>query len=345
MGGDGTDILNPLPSSPILQVADNLTGVDAVFGGHTHSEYLNYRPNGVLVTQTPNSGLRFNRVRLTIDTSTKAVIYKTADFHKPWDIGVTPDPGIQALIDGLNAQLAPIFSTVIGTSQVAVPRADSCGRGDGRLCESLIGDVTTDAMRKTYNADFAITNSGGLRADLTCPTVDVSGDFCGSFTPPPYPISRGQVLAVLPFGNLAFTVNITGAELKTFLENGVSLMPSAQGRFPQMSGLCFRYDISAPAGSRVLSAVRQAANGACTGPAVDLTAASTYKIVENDFMATGGDGYPVVFSRGTTQDLMDQVLADYLAAQPGTPPLISPALQGRVVCTTSGATACPVPTP
>jgi len=345
MGGDGTDILNPLPSSPILQVADKLTVVDAVFGGHTHSEYINYRPNGVLVTQTPNSGLRFNRVRLTIDTSTKAVIYKTADFHKPWDIGVTPDPGIQALIDGLNAQLAPIFSTVIGTSQVAVPRADSCGRGDGRLCESLIGDVTTDAMRKTYNADFAITNSGGLRADLTCPTVDVSGDFCGSFTPPPYPISRGQVLAVLPFGNLAFTVNITGAELKTFLENGVSLMPSAQGRFPQVSGLCFRYDISAAAGSRVLSAVRQAANGACTGPAVDLTSASTYKIVENDFMATGGDGYPVVFSRGTTQDLMDQVLADYLAAQPGTPPSIAPALQGRVVCTTSGATACPVPTP
>ena len=23
----------------------------------------------------------------------KAVIYKTADYHKPWNIGVTPDPG------------------------------------------------------------------------------------------------------------------------------------------------------------------------------------------------------------------------------------------------------------
>ncbi|MGE5223288.1 MAG: 5'-nucleotidase C-terminal domain-containing protein, partial [Omnitrophica WOR_2 bacterium] len=180
-----------------------------------------------------------------------------------------------------------------------------------------------------------------LRADLTCPFPDLPGDFCPAFTPPPYLITRGQVLAVLPFGNVVFTANISGATLKTMLENGVSLMPSAQGRFPQVSGLCFTYDISAPAGSRVLSAVRQAADGSCTGAAVDLTAASTYKIAENDFMATGGDGYPNIYATGTTQDIMDQVLANYITAN--TP--LSPALQGRVVCTTSGATACPVTLP
>jgi 2',3'-cyclic-nucleotide 2'-phosphodiesterase (5'-nucleotidase family) len=273
------------------------------------------------------------------------VIYKTADYHKPWDIGVTPDPAIQALIDDLNAQLAPIFNTIIGDSTKFIPRADACGRSDGRLCESLIGDVVTDALRKTYNTDFAITNSGGLRADLTCPTTDISGDFCPAYTPPPYPISRGQVLAVLPFGNVVFTVTINGAELKTFLENGVSLMPSAQGRFPQVSGLCFTYDISAPAGSRVLSAVRQAADGSCTGAAVDLTAASTYTIAENDFMASGGDGYPNVYSRGTTQDIMDQVVADYITANtPVNPSVLAPP-DGRISCTTSGATACPVVTP
>ena len=185
------------------------------------------------------------------------------------------------------------------------------------------------------------TGAGGLRADMTCPTTDLPGDFCPAYTPPPYPISRGQVLAVLPFGNVVFTVNITGAELKAFLENGVSLMPSVQGRFPQVSGLCFTYDISKPAGSRVLSAVRQAADGSCAGAAVDLTAGSTYKIAENDFMAQGGDGYPVVYGRGTTQGIMDQVVADYIAAN--TP--VNPAIQGRIVCTTSGATACPVVMP
>jgi len=196
-------------------------------------------------------------------------------------------------------------------------------------------------MRMTYSADFAITNSGGLRAGLTCPTPDIAGDFCPDFTPPPYLITRGQALAVLPFGNVVFTVDINGAELKTFLENGVSLMPSVQGRFPQVSGLCFTYDISAPAGSRVLSAVRQAADGSCSGAPIDLTAASIYRIAENDYMATGGDGYPNLYDRGTTQNLMDEVLADYVSAH--TP--VSPAIQGRVVCTTSGSTACPVNLP
>ena len=48
---------------------------------------------------------------------------------------------------------------------------------------------------------------------------------------------------------------------------------------------------------------------------VDLTAGATYKIAENDFMATGGDGYPNFASRMTTQDIMEQVAADYITAQ------------------------------
>jgi 2',3'-cyclic-nucleotide 2'-phosphodiesterase (5'-nucleotidase family) len=337
MGGDGTEITNPLPSSSLIQLANSLVGVDAVFGGHTHAEYITYLNNGTLVTEAPNAGTRFNRVRLVVDTNTRKVIYKTADYHKPWNIGVTPDPDIQALIDDLNAELAPILNTVIGSSTVEVPRADACGRADGRLCESLIGDLTTDAMRNVYNTDFAITNAGGLRADGTCPSTDIPGDFCPAYTPPPYLITRGQVLAVLPFGNVVFTVTINGAELKTFLENGVSQMPAAQGRFPQVSGLCFTYEITAPVGSRVTGAVRQAADGSCTGAPVDLTATSTYTIAENDYMATGGDGYPNVYYRGTTQNIMDQVLADYIEAN--TP--VSPAIQGRIVCTDANGATTP----
>ncbi len=163
---------------------------------------------------------------------------------------------------------------------------------------------------------------------------------CPPYTPPPYPISRGQVLGVLPFGNVVATLSINGAELKMYLENGVSAMPAVNGRFPQVSGLCFTYDISAAAGSRVTGAVRQAADGSCTGAAIDLTAASSYTLAINDFMASGGDGYPPVTPRITTQNIMDQVLADYIAAN--TP--ISPVI-GRIICTTSGAPACPVVTP
>jgi 2',3'-cyclic-nucleotide 2'-phosphodiesterase (5'-nucleotidase family) len=332
------------PTGPLIDLADNVTDVDAVIGDHTDFQVLTKRSNGVLVTENRSKGIRFTRVRLTVDTISKKVIYKTADFHKPWDIGVTPNPAIQARIDQLNAQLGPLLNIVIGNSTVFIPRTDACGNTAGRTCESLVGNTTTDSMRAKYSSigvEFAITNSGGLRADLTCPTTDNPSDFCPPYTPPPFPISRGQVLTVLPFGNIVVTVQINGAELKTMLENGVSAMPGVNGKFPQVSGLCFTYDISAPAGSRVTGAVRQATDGSCTGAAIDLTSASTYKIAENDFMASGGDGYPVLTSRATTQDIMDQVLADYITGQ-GT---ISPAIQGRIVCTTGGSPACPVVTP
>ncbi len=329
------------PTGPLITLADGVTNVDAVIGDHTNSQVLTVRPNGVLVVENMSKGIRFTRIRLVFDKTTKTVVYKTADFHKPWNIGVTADPAIQAEIDNLNAQLAPILGTVIGSSNRFIPRADACGNADGRTCESLVGNVVADSMRLTYGTDFAITNSGGLRADLTCPTTDNASDFCPPYTPPPHPISRGQVLTVLPFGNIVVTLSVNGAELKALLENGVSSMPAVSGRFPQVSGLCFTYNISLAAGSRVTGAVRQAADGTCTGPAVDLTAASTYTIAENDFMVSGGDGYLNLFSRSTSRDIMDQVLADYVTANSP----LSPAIQSRIVCTTSGAPACPVVTP
>ena len=215
------------PTGPLMDLANNVSNVDAVIGDHTDQQVLTTTANGVLVTENRSKGIRFTRVRLVIGPGKQGVVYKTADFHKPFDIGITPDTEIQAKIDDLNAQLAPIFNTVIGKSTVVIPRADACaastGRVDGRACESLIGDLVTDAIRSAYGTDFALTNSGGLRADLTCPAVDNGQDFCpASLYPVPdasgqFPITRGQVLGVLPFGNVSATLTINGAELKDYL--------------------------------------------------------------------------------------------------------------------------------
>lgn len=104
------------PTGPLVDLADNVVGVDAVLGDHTDFQVAATRGNGVLVTENRSKGIRFTRVRLAVDTNTKRVVYKTADFHKPWNIGVTPDAAIQTRIDALNAQLPPILSTVIGSS-------------------------------------------------------------------------------------------------------------------------------------------------------------------------------------------------------------------------------------
>ena len=340
LGVTNFDPVTGAPSGPLIDFADNVGGFNVILGDHTDFEYSGIH-NNALVVENRSKGRTYARISVTVDPKNGRVVSRSAEFVTPFSDAVTPDPAIVEMLQPYRDQLAPIFNTLIGESSVFIPRADSCGRADGRLCESLVGNTTTDALRFTYGTDFAITNAGGLRADLTCPTTDIPTDFCPPYTPPPFPITRGQVLTVLPFGNVVVTVDVNGAELKALLENGVSAMPGANGRFPQVSGLCFTYDISAPAFNRVMGAVRQAADGSCTGAAVDLTAASTYSIAENDFMASGGDGYLVLSGRAVTREIMDQVLADYVTASSP----ISPAIQGRIVCTTSGATACPVTIP
>src|SRR5262249_13824641 len=153
-------------------------------------------------------------------------------------------------------------------------------------------------------------NSGGLRDNLTCPPTNSPTDFCPDalypFTPGHFPITRGQVLAVLPFGNQSATTTMDGVMLKEFLETAVAPPPTTgTGRFGQVSGLCVTYNIEAAAkqfdasgvgligtGARVTNVVRQAADGTCDfagGTPVALDAAHTYTVTINDFMMTGGD--------------------------------------------------------
>jgi len=86
----------------------------------------------------------------------------------------------------------------------------------------------------------------------------------------------------LPFGNHLVTLNIKGSELRLAIENGLSRLPAAAGRFPQVSGMTIAFDPQRPAGSRVLSI---AAGSAPLDPD------KFYRIAVNDFIARGGDGY------------------------------------------------------
>ena len=233
MGATGGTLTDP--TGPVVDLADQLDGVDVVIGDHTDVQVVALRPNGTLLVENRSKGVMFTRVRIVIDLDRGAggvvgeVVYKTADFHRPWVIGMIPDPEISAILEELDAGLEPILGEVIGASTRPILRGDSCGMETGRTCESLIGNVITDAMRLTYGTDFAVTNSGGIRADLTCPPE--GADYCPE-DGGDNAISLGQVLTVLPFGNIVVTLEITGGELKEMLEAGVAHMPEASGAFP-----------------------------------------------------------------------------------------------------------------
>ena len=222
------------------------------------------------------------------------VVYKTADFHKPWNIGLTPDRCDPGEIDELNAQLLPI----LGTTGRRVQR----GRAAQRRLRRHDGPAGWPCLRVArrrhrHRRDAAAVRHGlrhhQLRRAPGQPDLPDDGQRDGllSVGAVPvrcrhFPITRGQVLAVLPFGNQSATANVDGVLLKEFLETAVSPPPNATiGRFGQVSGLCVEYNVEAPAkqfdavgdgilgtGSRVMAVVRQAPTARATSPPARLSA-------------------------------------------------------------------------
>jgi 2',3'-cyclic-nucleotide 2'-phosphodiesterase (5'-nucleotidase family) len=319
---------------PLVDLAKQLSGFDAVLG-NGNSVNFTASVNGARVVAGMNRGQAYGRTSLQYDRTAKRVTGAETTFVRPLVAAVTPDASIAAMLNTYRDDLAARLSETIVTTAVPIGSADACGNALARTCESLTGDVVTDAMRATFSADVALINSGALRAGLACPLVDSAADFCPSYHGLPAPITEGQVQAVLPFTNFVASVPVSGAELKAMLENGVSSVLEVAGRFPQVSGLCLWYDIGRPAGSRVVAAVRQAADGGCTGVPIQFTESSSYQLVTNDFVAAGGDGYPKPAANVTPRERLDLVLSRYLADKES----ISPRLQGRINCLGVG---CPV---
>lgn len=351
-GVRGFDSATGEPFGELIDFANNVGGFDVIFGDHTDIEFSGVI-NGQLVLENRSKGRTYAKTLLTVDPNNGRVLGHSVEFVEPVCTALdsetgacvdtprgAPDPALEEMLAPFREELIPILGEVVGESEVPIPHADKCGTANGRSCESLVGNTVTDAMRQTYGTDVALTNSGGLRAPLTCPDAGGGSGFCPPSGPSEHPITVGQALTVLPFGNQSATFSLTGAELKQMLENGVSLT-GAQGRFPQVSGFCFTYDLGLPAGSRVTGAVWQAADGSCTGGSLSLDAASTYSITTNDFVASGGDGYPNFAARMVTRNIMVNDVVDWIEAN--TP--IDPAIQGRITCTSTGPTACPVVTP
>ena len=174
---------NTLLGNPsAIKRAFDTGGVSLVKG--LKNAYTDITENDGLVSQVDTRPFKLGE---NVANSKGAVVYKTEmmeliqytptteKVHAIPQLTVPPQIN-KAYINDLNSQLAPILGSVIGSSNVQVLRSDSCGRSDGRLCESRVGNVVADSLRSAYATDFAITNSGGLRDALTCPHTIIMGN-------------------------------------------------------------------------------------------------------------------------------------------------------------------------
>ena len=179
-----------------------------------------------------------------------------------------------------------------------------------RTQECAMGNLVTDAMLakvKDQDITIAITNGGGLRA-----SIDAG------------PITMGEVLTVLPFQNTLATFTLKGADIVAALENGVSQVETGGGRFPQVAGLEFDWSLAGEAGKSRIKAVRVVSKGETT----PIDPGKDYRVVTNNFMRNGGDGYSVFASAGKEAydfgPTLDSVVADFLKTPftPTPPPRI-----------------------
>jgi 2',3'-cyclic-nucleotide 2'-phosphodiesterase/3'-nucleotidase len=263
----------------LVRLARGVRGVDAWFGGHSHN-LVNDRINGVPVMIAGSHGEYVAVCDLVVDPVAKKVVESRARLVPTYADEVTPDSAIAARVAFWNAGVAPIAAKELGRNARALTR----NRGG----ESTVGDLVADAMRAAARADVALQNSGGLRADLPQGTV-----------------TRGAIYEVMPFDNLIFTLDLTGAEIRRALEQSLRF-----GRVTQVSGIRYGYDASKPEYQRVVTLTDTAG--------VALDESKVYRVACNDFMATGGDNYDVLsggLRRTQTDILVRDALEVYVGAQ------------------------------
>ncbi|HEY8383700.1 MAG TPA: bifunctional UDP-sugar hydrolase/5'-nucleotidase [Microvirga sp.] len=246
--------------------------VDVLLTGHDHDLAIGYDGKTVMVesSEEGNFVTAIDFVATVAGEGQQRRVTWAPSFRVHDSSTIDPDPEVLAVVKRYEAALSKELDVEIGTS---VGELDS-RTATVRSQETAIGNLIADAIKESTGGELAITNGGGIRANKQYPAG--------------VKLTRRDILSELPFGNSTSLVEVTGADIKAALENGVSQIEQRAGRFPQVSGLKFEVDSKAAVGSRV-------SNIQVNGAPIDM--AKKYKVATNNFMVAGGDGY-TPFTKG-----------------------------------------------
>lgn len=248
-----------------LKLAENVPGIDLIVDGHSHTKFDEpLYVNGTPIVSANEWGKYVGEGRFTV------VDGKVTSFE--WQpVAITsevfpPDSEMTALlqpyVDKANESLKQVVMRTGAEFEF--------GNRLSRYREIALGDLTCDAQvwyvrSRGVKADFALTNGGNIRAALP------AGD-----------VTKENIMTVLPFENYIYVVSLSGQDVID-LFNFIASIPQGAGGFAQVSREV-RYTITYDEnGSGTISDLT------INGEAVDPS--RTYRIVTNDYLAGGGDGY------------------------------------------------------
>jgi len=213
----------------------------------------------------------------------------------------TKAENVQDLTDAVQAVIASKDGQVWGFTKVYLEGERAFVRSE----ETNLGDLTADAnlvYARTIDPTVVISlkNGGGIRSQIGSVDV-VSGAKNPPLANPSANKPEGGVSTLdiensLRFNNSLSLVTVSAGKLKELLEHGIAVYPN-QGRFPQVSGVAFSFDLTKPAGSRILNLAIQDSQGndldvVVRGGALAGDPNRTFRMVTLNFLAGGGDSYP-----------------------------------------------------
>ncbi len=290
----------------LIKLVDELPkgSVDVIVAGHTHA-VVAHRINDIAVIESFSSGRAFGRVDLRIAPDGHVSSVKIhqprllcegetdgnampASQCKPGEYEGRPvaaNVAVQTIADEAAAAAAPKRNEKLGVKLTGVV-TKSYG------LESAEGNWFTDLMLATQPAHVALTNGGGLRADL-----------------PAGELTYGAFYEAMPFDNRFAHVDVKGAHIRRLISTNLQ----RGGAILSWGGLTAK--ARCKAGKLELDVT-------VAGKPLDDNA--SYKLVTSDFLASGGDGLigRLKLPEGSvvlTNDIIRDVLAEYLRKQKGTP--------------------------
>ncbi len=279
-GASTKDVASITPTSPLGRIVAGVDmNVNAIVSAHTHLAY-NHVIDGRPVVSAGEFGQNFGLMNIKVNPLTKGLI-SISNQIMPLTQNKVPlypaVPEVQAIVDDAKA-----VADVLGAAKVGEITADfrralqSDGTTENRGGESTIGNFVADVqLWAAPDADIALMNPGGIRTNLIYASTG-PGDVDGT-------VSFREAANVQPFANTLVTFELTGAQLKSVLEEQWQAGQSRPFlKLGVSKGLRYGYDPAAAQGSRITTMT-------LNGIPIDPTA--QYKLVANSFLAGGGDNF------------------------------------------------------
>ncbi len=263
------------------RLAESVPGIDVIFGSHSSTaleQPYEDSINHTIICQNYSHLTSVGILDLTIDKKTKKIKKYEGELIDLLTDEIEIDSALLAILNEWEKTTKKGFDEVVGYAKKDLTRAG--------FEESTLGNLITDAMREYFNADIAIHNSGGIRANIA------KGE-----------ITYQDCYYVDALSNTAVLMKMTGEQIMKMLEVGVN----GHHAIFQVSGIKFKYDSRKPINKRILE-IRLDDNSL-------LEPHKEYSIVTNSFLAGGGGDY-AIFKEGKdileTTTYLRNIIAEYI---------------------------------